>query len=426
MQRRHYLAATASLSLAGCLTSRWLDSAPAEADSNASRDTDPPPRPESGDPPPAGNLGPAGTIDDFETLDSWEVFGATLSPDPSRSVVGTRSARLEIPATERTGGITTTFDEPRDLTDVVPGLAVASKGLVVPWLRLTDDDGRQIDYRRGIKGGLPLVRYNFGIDAVAAEFDPTAVRNLSVLVRTNKGEAETVWLDDLHLVPRPDTGKVMFQFDDAHVTDYTKALPTLEEYGYPAVSFVNPARIEAEMRGADDPGGFPRLTVDHLHELDDAGWVIGNHCYTHPHLSTLETEAQETEIKKGKEWLEAEGFADGARYFAYPHGDYDERTLALVERHHDLGFAGGRPVQGYAVNPRQTSRIGEPTAERARTAIERTASMRGITALFFHRLEGDTLAAFEAAVETVHEYHSAGELDVILPAALEGPLRFDA
>ncbi|QCS41437.1 polysaccharide deacetylase family protein [Natrinema versiforme] len=423
MQRRHYLALTSSLCLAGCLTSSD-ESPPTEPDPNATAGPDPSPEPESGDRPPRDRP-MAGTIDDFETLDSWEVFGGTLSPDSSRSVVGTQSARLDVPASERTGGIATAFSEPRDLTDVVPGLAVASDGLVVPWLRLIDDAGNEIDYRRGIKGGLPLVRYNFGVEGIANGFDPAAVREVYVLVRTGDGESRTVWLDDLHLVPRPDTGAVMIQFDDAHVTDYTRALPILEKYGYPAVAFVNPGRIEAETRGADDPGGFPRLTVDQVHELHGAGWVIANHCYSHPHLSELESKAQRTEIERGKAWLEKEGFEDGAQYFAYPHGDYDERTLALVEQHHDIGFAGGRPVQGYAVNPRQTSRIGEPSAEQARTAIDRTASMRGVTSLFFHRLEGDLLADFEATVEAIHEYESAGELDVILPADLKREYWYD-
>ncbi|WP_222916942.1 polysaccharide deacetylase family protein [Natrinema sp. SYSU A 869] len=424
MQRRHYLAATSAFCLAGCLTSRSSDSSPTDSDSNASRDPDPPPQTEFGEQPATDDPALAGTIDDFETLDSWKAFGGTLSADSSRSLVGTQSARLEIPAAERTGGIVTAFSEPQDLADVVPGLAVASDSLVVPWLRLVDDDGVEIDYRRGIKGGLPLVRYNFGVEEITTGFDPTAVREVYVLVRTGDGETQTVWIDDLHLVPRPETGKVMIQFDDAHVTDYTRALPILEKHGYPAVSFVNPARIEAETRGADDPGGSPRLTVDQVHELHDAGWVIGNHCYSHPHLSELETETQETEIKKGKAWLEAEGFGEGAQYFAYPHGDYDDRTLDLVEQYHDIAFAGGRPVQGYAVNPRQTSRIGEPSAERARTAVERTASMRGITSLFFHRLEGDSLAAFKAMVDAISEYESAGELDVILPADLKREFRF--
>ncbi|QLK27490.1 polysaccharide deacetylase family protein [Natrinema zhouii] len=413
MQRRTYLALTSSICLAGCTTSNFTDSSTGNG-SNSSPD----PESESGTRSPSNGVEPIETIDDFESLDSWETAGGTLTPDPSRSIVGTQSARFEIPTSERSGAIATTFSEPRDLSDVVPGLAIAADDLVVPWIRLVDDDGNEFDYRRGFKGGLPLQRYNFGVESVPSTFDHTAVRKIYVMVWAGDG-SQTVWLDDLHLVARPETGKVMIQFDDAHVTDYTKALPMLEEYGYPAVTFVNPGRIEAETRGADDPGGFPRLTVDQVHELHDAGWVIANHCYSHPELPTLDPAAQESEISRGKDWLETEGFEEGAQYFAYPFGEYDERTLDLVEQYHDIGFAGGRPVQGYAVNPQQMSRIGDPGVEQARTAIERTASMRGITSLFFHRLEGEVLTAFEATIETIREYESAGELDVILPADLE-------
>ncbi|SER17272.1 polysaccharide deacetylase family protein [Natrinema salaciae] len=417
MHRRRYLAVASSLCLAGCSASRNADS-PAGSDSNSTGNSASPPVGEPDDPTPTDEPSPLRTLDDFESLDSWESFSGTLSADANRAVVGTQSAKLEVPAGERTGGITTTFAEPRDFSDVVPGLAVATDELVVPWLRLVDDDGNEIDYRRAVKGGLPFERYNFGVDAIEPKFDSGAVREVHILVWSGE-EARTVWLDDLHLVPRPETGKVMFQFDDAHVTDYTTALPLLEEYDYPAVTFVNPGRIEAQTRGADDPGGFPRLTVEQVHELHDAGWVVGNHCHSHPRLPELDAAGQEREISEGKAWLEAEGFDEGARYFAYPFGEYDERTLELVDEYHDLAFAGGRPVQGYAVNPRQTSRIGEPSAEQVQTAIERTAAMRGITSLFFHQLEGEFLTAFEAALETVRTHEAAGDLDVILPGDLE-------
>ncbi|SEW13815.1 polysaccharide deacetylase family protein [Natrinema salifodinae] len=421
MQRRSYLALASSLCLAGCTGAAPIGSS-SDSDPKSDAESNSPSKPDPNEPTTDASTR-AGMVDDFETLDTWEPFGATLSADPNRSAVGTQSARLEIPADQRTGGIVTAFSEPQDLTDVVPGLAVATDRLNTPWLRLVDDHGNEINYRRGIKGGLPLVRYNFGVDDVDAGFDPAAVRKVRVLAWAGD-EPLTLWLDDFHLVPRPDTGKVMIQFDDAHVTDYTEALPILEEYGYPAVTFINPGRLEAQRDGVEDPGGFPRITIDQAHELHDAGWVVANHCYSHPHLSELDRAAQEEEISAGKAWLEAEGFDEGARYFAYPHGDYDERTLELVAEYHDIGFAGGRPVQGYAVNRRQTSRIGEPSAERARTAIERTASMRGITSLFFHRLEGDLLADFEATVEAIREYEAAGEIDVILPADLEPDLMF--
>ena len=361
--------------------------------------------------------GAAGTDDDFEELDRWEVSGGTLTADENRSVVGSQSARLE--TDEEPATLAKSFSESRELADVVPGVAVASEELVIPWLRLVDSDGESIEYRRTVTGDLPLERYNFGVTDVDDGFDATSVDEVHLRIPGGDDEERTIWFDDFHFTPRPETGKVMIQFDDTHVTDYTEALPLLEEYDYPAVTFINPDYVDG-----GDVGGDSRMTTGQLHELHDAGWCIANHTVSHPELPELDAEEQEAEIREGKEWLEDQGFEEGARYFAYPFGEYDETTLELVDEYHAIGFGGGQPVQGYTTNTRLASRIAEPDEERIETELERTAEMGGITSVFYHRLEDDDLEAFETLVETIREYESRGELEVILPQDLEREFLF--
>ncbi|QLG49228.1 polysaccharide deacetylase family protein [Natrinema halophilum] len=419
MHRRTYLAAAATLPLAGCAGSETSSPSSAADPANDAGNGDG--EPESATPSDRSTDDPelAGTVDDFEDLTTWDILGGALSPASDRAVVGTQSGRLEIPAAEPNGGLARRFSNPIDCSDVVPGVAVASDALVVPVVRLVDVDGNRVDYRRAIKADLPLARYNFGVKEIAGGFDPTAVEEVQLLVWTGEGASGSVWFDDLHFVPRPERGKVMFQFDDAHVTDYTEALPILEEYDYPAVSFVTTGYVDE-----GDVGGDTRLSTDQIHELHDAGWCIANHTVSHEDLPELTPKAQAAEIRGGKEWLIDRGLEAGADYFAYPFGAYDASTLEIVANHHDIAFAGGMPAQGYLSNTAQASRFGEPSVERARTAIERTASMRGITSLLFHRLEGERIADFEAIVETIREYESAGAIDVILPADLEREYRY--
>lgn len=416
MRRRTYLAMTSSAAVcfAGCTASSPTHSDGSGGDGSESTTADErpsPPADEETSPTdePSREHPDAGTVDDFEDLEAWEVRGGTLEADPNRAVVGSQSARLEVPASRETTRLAKTFAEPRDVTDVVPGVAVASDEFVVPWVRLVDTDGNVIDYRRGVRGELPLLRYNFGVESIDAGFDAASVREVRVRVWTDEGNERTVWFDDLHVTPRPETGQVMIQFDDGSATDYTEALPILEEYDYPAATFVNPADIDGSDRG---------LTTDQLHELDDADWCIGNHTRSHARLTDLGADEQETEIREGKEWLVERGF-EGADYFAYPFGEYDATTLELVADYHAIGFAAGRPVQGYTTNARLASRIGEPSADRVRTVLERTAELRGITSILYHDLEGDDLEAFETLVETLHDYESTGKLEVILPSDLE-------
>jgi len=360
------------------------------------------------------------TLEDFEDLSAWEAEGGTVSADTDRSVVGSQSARFETDRQGQTSHLAYSFDSPTDFSEVIPGVAMrGSEGTIVnPWLRLTDGDGNRFDLRRSIQGGLPLMRLNFGVDDFDPAFDMTAVTRAALVVWTAEDDEQTLWFDDLHTVPRPATGKVMIQFDDAHSTDYTEALPVLAEHDYPAVTFINPHYVEGAADN-EERGGFSRVTVDQTHELHDAGWTIANHTWSHADLATLSREDQRTEIERGREWLIDQGFVEGADYFAYPFGSYTETTLELAADSHKINYAGGYPVQGYTVNSRLASRISEPSEDRARRVLERTAEKRGITSIFYHRLEGELLEDFKAMVSILHELESAGDLEVVLPADIE-------
>lgn len=353
-----------------------------------------------------------GTFDEFADLSRWEVREGSLEAT-DRAYAGEQAARLEAGFAEERVTIDYGFDEPRDLRDVVPGIAVASEKMVVPTIQLIDDGGDRIHYRRAITGGLPFLRYNFGVDDVFGDPDLGRVATFRITLWTGPSDERSFRCDDLHFTPRPATGKVMIQFDDSHTTDYTEGFRILRKHGYPATTFVNPDRI----------GGEGWLSVDQLAELSAAGWTVGSHTLSHPNLAELDREDQRAEIEGSRQWLAERGF-EGSRYFAYPFGGFDEHTVEIVEEVHGLGFAGGRPVQGHAVNPALCSRIGDPDADRAVEAIERTAEMGGITGLFYHRLEDDLLADFEAAIGRLAELESAGDLEVISPRDLEEGLLF--
>ena len=66
---------------------------------------------------------------------------------------------------------------------------------------------------------------------------------------------------------------------------------------------------------------------------------VGSHTLTHPFLSQLTQETQGAEIEGSRRRL-AELCARQVRFFAYPAGDYDERTVRLVqEAGYEAGFA---------------------------------------------------------------------------------------
>lgn len=409
MQRRTYLATATGVCLGGCLGT------------NTPKDT------RSGGGTPTGGPASDGTRtldsgqpvtgDDFSDLSRWTVKNGEAAPDAGRSVDGSQSVRVETPP-EKTGTtLLSSYDSPVDLEDVVPAVACSSSAPVSPYLLLADSDDNWMTYRRRVLGGISLQRYNFGIDDVDSGFDPTQVTTVALRVWTAESQTPTIWFDDLHFTPRPDTGKVMIQFDDTNATHYPTAFPILEEYDYPAVLFLNPDRVEAATDSESTSDGVGTLSIDQVQELHDAGWIISNHTDTHVNL--MKTDDPEAEIRAGKEWLLQEGFETGARFFAYPYGAYNNRTLELVDQYHSLGFGGGRAVHGYGPNHLHVPREGDPSLKRAKTLLEWTARFRGVTSLAYHRIAGESVETFEKTIRALHEYESAGDVDVILPPHVE-------
>ncbi len=390
MKRRTYLSAAVAAAVAGCSSTE-----------------------ESGDDPDGGRTDSsdenAEPFDDFETLEAWSAPLGTVTADAERAYTGSQSAKLESGDDDQVR-IVRELSEPRDLSGLRPSLAVATEHEADMVVQLLDEAGNRLVFRQRAHSGTPLVQHNFGVATVDGEPDLSAVREVQILRWTGDDDKGAVWIDDLRFVPAPDTGKVLLQFDGGYETDYTGALPVLEEHGYPAVSFVTPSRIREDERAEGD-----HLVRDQLDELADAGWTIGSHSMHGLALTGSSEYDPEAEISDARAWLEDEGFEDGAQYFSYPLGQYDGDALEAVADNHDLAFAGRYPSQGIATNPHLCTRITGPDAATARSALEYTARLGGITSLAFGQLDEGSLSVLEETVGFIDELESAGDLEVIGP-----------
>ena len=127
-------------------------------------------------------------------------------------------------------------------------------------------------------------------------------------------------------------------FDDGYRSVLDRALPVLSRLGVPATVFVP----------TDFPGGGPMawpgidgwlgtehepelvpLSWDDLRGLAGAGWEIGSHACSHPHLTRLGDAELERELVESRRRLEAE-LGVACRSLAYPYGDHDDRVLAAA------------------------------------------------------------------------------------------------
>lgn len=399
MKRRSYLTTTvATMGVGGCFGNVDDDARAALSEHESDR---------------VKKISP-GILDDFEDLSRWTVDGGEISAVSNRTGNGSQSCQITASESEPRAQITIKFSEPVDCSRIVPGLLCRSPNTIYPRIQFFDSSGGRVDFRSVVGGGVPFHRASFGIEDVTADLDLSRIEQAQISLWVGDDASGTIIIDELFLVPRPDTGKVLIQFDDGYETDYTEAFPILERYEYPATTFVNPEYVGTERS----------LSLEQIYELDAAGWCVSSHAYEHSRLAKQNKQEQEAQIRDAKDWLLERGFERGADYFAYPFSSFSQQTIKLVDKYHSLGFAAGWPVNGYISNRTLCPRVGDPSFDQARAILDQTAEYRGISTLFYHDLSDEDLTEFESTISHLYELESANELDVILPSELEREFKY--
>jgi peptidoglycan/xylan/chitin deacetylase (PgdA/CDA1 family) len=136
-------------------------------------------------------------------------------------------------------------------------------------------------------------------------------------------------------------------FDDAYNSVLDLARPALDRVGAPATVFVAtdyPGRPEPMVwSGTDHWLGGPHepelkcASWDDLRALADAGWEIGSHTCSHPHLTRIADDALAEELAGSRARCET-AIGRPCRSIAYPYGDVDARVVAAAR---DAGYLYG-------------------------------------------------------------------------------------
>lgn len=297
-------------------------------------------------------------LEDFEDLDSWEQLDSngTFGAETADVTTGSQALRLRAATDDPYVGVTRTYAEPLDLTD--KSLSLAFKAITPATyqleIRLRAPNRNNTVYLNRTHHGPTdhWMRMDIGAYKETGNPDLSAVTEVQIIGRTRADDAAIEYLvDDIRTVDAPDHGRVILTFDDGHESQYT-AFQMMSEYGFPGVDGVIPHVV-----GNDD-----RLDVEQLTEMRDAGWDI----VSHPHppgrmglpLSSFDEPQQRTLIGDAIEWLETNGFADGAAHNLAPNHTRDATNLELLREYHESSASfGGGNMSVPATDPHTIGRI---------------------------------------------------------------------
>jgi len=149
-------------------------------------------------------------------------------------------------------------------------------------------------------------------------------------------QVEDAWYDGGTLPEQP----MVISFDDGYRPQYTFALPTLREHGWPGV-------LNLKAEGSD-------LYESNVKAMLAAGWELAAHTIKHSDLTTIEGEALEEEVAGSREILQRE-YGTPVKNFCYPAGRFDEATIAAVEA---AGYIGATTRS--RVGPPRTTHMNSP------------------------------------------------------------------
>ncbi len=116
-------------------------------------------------------------------------------------------------------------------------------------------------------------------------------------------------------------GGLIFSFDDGYRTDYEVVYPILESRDLKAVTYISPIFIDEKVE--------EYMSWEQVKELDEAGWDVEDHTYSHPNLTELTKDQIHEEMQKVDEVLTERGL-DIPKHHAFTHGEFNDDVKDVV------------------------------------------------------------------------------------------------
>lgn len=159
---------------------------------------------------------------------------------------------------------------------------------------------------------------------------------------------------------------VAVTFDDAYRSIAEGAFPILQELGIPGTLFVPTDHVGTSRpmswpgidgwMGGDHEKELLPMSWEEVEQVSRAGWEIGSHSCSHPHLTQVDDVTLERELVESRQRCEEE-LQRPCMSLAYPYGDADSRVV-LAARRAGYSTACLLPARFSAPAPLEWPRVG--------------------------------------------------------------------
>jgi peptidoglycan/xylan/chitin deacetylase (PgdA/CDA1 family) len=255
------------------------------------------------------------------------------------------------------------------------------------------------------------LRMEGGWTSERGEPDLSTIRELRIYVQP-RNDAEgsgNFMIDDLRATESGDQGYAVLTFDDGVASQYTHALPILEERGWPGVAAIIPGSLNRENR----------LSTEQCRELRDAGWDIS----AHPHSALPEFDSSEERIdylQDARDYIANRIDEDGARHYFAPYNRMDAASIEDVREVYETSFIfGGQPGAAPPAEGHLLSRVNGHDASALSGMFDLAAKYNQVVYTMVHGVgDGDLDDVTEEEFEELLDEIDSHDLEVVTVSEL--------
>jgi len=326
---------------------------------------------------------PGKSFDAMEDLSTWNTNQGSMKPDQSTAFSGDRSAKL-VGENGDHGVIETSF-APTDFTDrdLSVALRTTTPESIAFFVQLLDENGNAAEHHlRSITmspSDVGWFRTCPGTYDSDSGFDRSAVTRLRLRMNNATDGKAVAWVDDVRTHPKPDTGYVIFSWDDGKRSYYRNAAPLHDMYGFPAVITQPPH--------PSDAGSKLFMTPHQLRERQSEGdEVVAHGSVSSPFAKVSRTKLNGI-LRRNKQWL-IDNDIRGADFVVYPGNNYDATALDVLGDYHYMGGmnqSGSVNTTGaHGFDPLVLPRTIGHDLDIAKRLVDQVAANRNVGILNFH------------------------------------------